>query len=209
MPDCPGCGAEIAEDDRFCFNCGKELLTRPLRKPLTEVEEVKKVELIEKGVTGFLADFLMNGERVKLKLNPHKFPYFVRPIVFVIIALFLTALGVESELILLIAIPILLIAIIRLVYKIIYWYYTILLVTDKRVAKITGVIGKRIEETTHERVQSIELNIGIIGRIFGYGNIGFTTAGTSGYEIVFDNVPDPRMVQRRIRELVSSNQPSI
>ena len=62
-------------------------------------------------------------------------------------------------------------------------------VTNKRVIIKTGIISRRTIEMNLSKIENIEVNQSIIGRIFGYGII--TIVGTGGTHEPFKNVSQP------------------
>jgi len=62
-------------------------------------------------------------------------------------------------------------------------------VTNKRVIIKTGIISRRTIEMNLSKIENIEVNQNIIGRIFGYGII--TIVGTGGTHEPFENVSQP------------------
>ena len=62
-------------------------------------------------------------------------------------------------------------------------------VTNKRVIIKTGIISRRTIEINLSKIENIEVNQNIIGRIFGYGII--TIVGTGGTHEPFENVSQP------------------
>jgi uncharacterized membrane protein YdbT with pleckstrin-like domain len=62
-------------------------------------------------------------------------------------------------------------------------------VTNKRVIIKTGIISRRTIEMNLSKIENIEVNQNIIGRIFGYGII--TIVGTGGTHEPFKNVSQP------------------
>jgi uncharacterized membrane protein YdbT with pleckstrin-like domain len=62
-------------------------------------------------------------------------------------------------------------------------------VTNKRVIIKTGIISRRTIEMNLSKIENIEINQNIIGRIFGYGII--TIVGTGGTHEPFNNVSQP------------------
>ena len=62
-------------------------------------------------------------------------------------------------------------------------------VTNKRVIIKTGIISRRTIEMNLSKIENIEVNQSIIGRIFGYGII--TIVGTGGTHEPFENVSQP------------------
>ena len=68
--------------------------------------------------------------------------------------------------------------------------------TNKRVVTKAGVISRHSEEMRLIKVETVEVKQGIIGRIFGYGNVHISGTGTSN--VVFSNVANPIEVKKSI-----------
>lgn len=68
--------------------------------------------------------------------------------------------------------------------------------TNKRVIVKRGIISRRTEEMKLNSIETVELQQGIGGRIFGYGNVKITGRGISN--VVFRGVSDPMDVKRLI-----------
>lgn len=62
-------------------------------------------------------------------------------------------------------------------------------ITNKRVVSKTGFIGRKVIEIGVRRVESIQVNQGILGRIFGFGDIVISGAGTPQAVIKFVDNP--------------------
>lgn len=77
-------------------------------------------------------------------------------------------------------------------------------VTNKRVILKRGVIGRRTEEMKLTSIETVEIDQGVIGRVFGYGTVKLTGRGLS--DLVFRGVADPMGVKRKI-ESVSNPAP--
>jgi KaiC/GvpD/RAD55 family RecA-like ATPase/membrane protein YdbS with pleckstrin-like domain len=83
------------------------------------------------------------------------------------------------------------------------WRYTIYAITSQRILRQSGVIGKSYADCSLGRVQSVFLEMPILGRIFGFGTIRIATAGTAGIEIEWKAVKQPRTVQRVLSEAIA------
>jgi uncharacterized membrane protein YdbT with pleckstrin-like domain len=74
-------------------------------------------------------------------------------------------------------------------------------VTNKRVILKKGIIGRKTEEMKLSSIETVEIDQGIWGRIFGFGTVRITGRGIS--DLVFKRIDDPLSVKRQI-ESVSS-----
>jgi uncharacterized membrane protein YdbT with pleckstrin-like domain len=77
--------------------------------------------------------------------------------------------------------------------------FTELGVTNKRVILKRGVIGRQTEEMKVTSIETVEIDQGVLGRIFGYGTVKVTGRGIS--DVVFRGVDDPMAVKRRIESV--------
>ncbi len=84
-------------------------------------------------------------------------------------------------------------------YEFLRLKYTEQGVTNKRVIFKTGIIGRKTEEMTLKSIETVEINQGIFGRIFGFGDIRVTGRGIS--DVVFKGLHDPMAVKRQIESV--------
>ncbi|TLS95103.1 PH domain-containing protein, partial [Aliarcobacter cibarius] len=86
-------------------------------------------------------------------------------------------------------------------YYIIILYTTEQAITNKRVVFKNGLIARKTEEMNLNRVETVEVEQSILGRIFGYGNVKLTGTGSSF--VIFKFVEDPLEVRKSITEALS------
>ena len=77
-------------------------------------------------------------------------------------------------------------------------------VTNKRVILKKGIVSRKTEEMKLTSIETVEINQGIWGRIFGFGSVKVTGRGISN--VVFQGIDDPMAVKRQI-EGVSNPSP--
>jgi uncharacterized membrane protein YdbT with pleckstrin-like domain len=73
--------------------------------------------------------------------------------------------------------------------------------TNLRLIEERGIIGKRIMMAPLNRVQDIACKFGILGKIFGFGDLEIESAGTYG-KIVFSFIPNPRKRKEEINKAI-------
>jgi len=73
--------------------------------------------------------------------------------------------------------------------------------TNMRLIEERGIIGKRIMSIWLDKVQDVTCKFGIMGRIFGFGDIEIQSAGTYG-KIVFNFLPSPRKLREEIERAI-------
>jgi uncharacterized membrane protein YdbT with pleckstrin-like domain len=69
-------------------------------------------------------------------------------------------------------------------------------VTNKRVILKRGIVSRRTEEMRITSIETVEIDQGVWGRIFGFGTIKVTGRGLS--DVVFRFLDDPMSAKRRI-----------
>jgi membrane protein YdbS with pleckstrin-like domain len=77
-------------------------------------------------------------------------------------------------------------------------------VTNKRVIIKVGWIRRRSVETLLTKVEGIEVNQGICGRVFDYGTIVIT--GTGGSKESFEQIGAPLVFRRKVQEQILALQ---
>lgn len=69
-------------------------------------------------------------------------------------------------------------------------------VTNKRVILKRGIISRKTEEMKVTSIETVEIDQGLWGRLFGFGTVKITGRGIS--DVVFKGVDDPMSVKRQI-----------
>ncbi len=69
-------------------------------------------------------------------------------------------------------------------------------VTNKRVILKSGIISRKTEEMKLTSIETVEIDQGILGRIFGFGTVKITGRGISN--VLLKNIDDPMSVKRQI-----------
>ena len=77
-------------------------------------------------------------------------------------------------------------------------------VTDKRVIVKIGWLQRRSLETLLSKVEAIEVNQGILGRLLDYGSI--VIIGTGGTREPFDRIAQPLVFRRKVQEQILAFQ---
>ena len=72
-------------------------------------------------------------------------------------------------------------------------------VTNKRVILKRGIISRRTEEMKLQSIETVEIDQGIGGRMFGYGTVKITGRGIS--DVIFKGIDDPMHVKRQIESV--------
>jgi uncharacterized membrane protein YdbT with pleckstrin-like domain len=72
-------------------------------------------------------------------------------------------------------------------------------VTNKRVVYKTGIISRRTDEMKVTSIETVEIDQGVIGRLFDFGDVRVTGRGIS--DVVFRRIDDPMAVKRAIESI--------
>ena len=72
-------------------------------------------------------------------------------------------------------------------------------ITNKRVIVKTGLISRKTLEMNHSKIESVNVEQSIVGRIFGFGTIRIV--GTGGTKESFTNIKKPLTFRKRFQEL--------
>lgn len=72
-------------------------------------------------------------------------------------------------------------------------------ITNKRVIIKTGLISRKTFEMNHSKIESVNVDQSILGRILGYGTI--TIVGSGGTREVFPNISKPLAFRKMFQEM--------
>lgn len=72
-------------------------------------------------------------------------------------------------------------------------------VTNKRVILKRGIISRKTDEMKLQSIETVEIDQGIGGRMFGYGTVKVTGRGIS--DVIFKAIDDPMTVKRQIESV--------
>lgn len=72
-------------------------------------------------------------------------------------------------------------------------------VTNKRVISKSGIISIKTEEMKIGSIETVEIDQGVLGRIFGFGSIKITGRGIS--DLVYENIDSPMKVKKSIESI--------
>jgi len=128
---------------------------------------------------------LADGERVALRGRQHVLATFIEgrvPWILFVLALVLLGLDVQLEPggvrdgFGLLGLVLLLVSLGWLAYVYMEWYSQDYLVTNRRVIKVEGILGKRSADSSLEKINDAVLQQSLFGRMLGYGDLDIMTA---------------------------------
>ncbi len=72
-------------------------------------------------------------------------------------------------------------------------------VTNKRAIRKSGIISRKTDEMKIGSIETVEIDQGVIGRIFGFGSVKITGRGIS--DVVFEKIDKPIEVKKSIESV--------
>ena len=145
---------------------------------------------------------LMNGESVVYRTNLH-WVVFLWPIIWLVVAIMFFSSGGDAAAA---GGLFILIAILTGISSFINFKTSEFGITNKRVLVKVGFIRRNSLEVLLDKVEGIQVNQGILGRILGFGSI--TVSGTGGTKDPFHKIDAPLEFRKRAQEQIASVQDS-
>lgn len=154
---------------------------------------------------------LMPGETIIYRARLH-WAIFLGPSVWVIVAIWLFVVGIwrfslHGDLTLVfVALGLLLIAMAMLFDAFVARHTSEFVVTSKRVLIKIGLIRRRSLETLLNKIESVAVDQGIVGRMLDYGTI--IVGGTGGSKEPFHRIADPMQFRRQVQQQIAAIEES-
>jgi len=104
----------------------------------------------------------------------------------------------DIQLVNLVVVCFLVVALYRLIDRVLFYVTSEFGVTSKRVLGKTGFVRRRSLDIVLAKVEAIRLSQSILGRILNYGDLEVT--GTGGTEEVLRFIPDPLLFRKSVQE---------
>ncbi|MEQ8850395.1 MAG: dephospho-CoA kinase [Phycisphaerales bacterium] len=83
----------------------------------------------------------------------------------------------------------------RVIWSAIQWACRWYILTDRRAIRVAGVFRRTTSEIPRDSIRAAAMHESIAQRVVGLGTIGFATAGTGGYELVWSDVARPNQIR--------------
>lgn len=78
-------------------------------------------------------------------------------------------------------------------------------VTNRGLYRKAGLFSRSVKKVDFNKVQNISFSQGILGKKFGYGNVEISTAGSSGIEMMYAGIENPKNVQEMINKRIKQD----
>ena len=89
-------------------------------------------------------------------------------------------------------------AVIYLFFVYLSWRLTYYVVTTEELYHRRGIVSQNVQQMRINRIQNTTCNQSFLERLLSYGDITIFTAGSDDYDFIFENVPSPQSVNRRL-----------
>ena len=143
--------------------------------------------------TTYLESLLSDNEEVLLETHQHWFVLFNKIFLEIILAAILiggSLIASNYYPIAIYGLILVLVPVIGLIRDVLVWRNNAYIVTNRRVMRISGVLGKNVVDSSLEKVNDVKLTQSFFGRMFGYGDIQILTASELGADL-FHQINDP------------------
>ncbi len=198
---CTKCGKEVEYSSQFCKYCGASTEEKTVER-LREHEVVYTEDLSSYDMPIMIPlDMMEKYEKIIFETNPSKWAvltiYIISAFAFLIIGLaLLSDVTWAGTLFLVIGPALVLIGYLK-------WRSTIYGLTTNRTIVLKGIFGKDLYENRLDKIQDIRMKMSFRQRMYNYGDIFITTAGTAGVECIWKGIPNPRQKQKLLRTLLA------
>jgi len=148
----------------------------------------------------YIENNLMNGEKIVYRTTLH-WIVFIWPAIWVVVAIAFFTNGGEA------AVAgrfFILLAVLTGIFSFINFKTSEFGITNKRVIVKVGFIRRNSIEVLLNKVEGIQVNQGILGRIFGFGSV--TVSGTGGTRDPFHKINTPLEFRKKAQEQIASVQ---
>ena len=141
----------------------------------------------------YLESLLGDKEEVLLETHQHWFVLFNKIFLEIILAAILiggSLIASNTYPVAIYGLILVLVPVIGLIRDVLVWRNNSYFVTNRRVMRITGVLGKDALDSALEKVNDVKLSQSFLGRMFGYGDIQILTASELGVDM-FHQINNP------------------
>src|SRR6266508_2328396 len=141
----------------------------------------------------YIQELLGQNERILLVTRQHWFVLFSNILLEIILIVVLTLAVSAATAFYPIAVAgyvLVLVPLIGMIRDILIWSNREYIVTNRRVIQISGVLSKKVVDSSLEKVNDVKMSQSFWGRLFDYGDIEILTASELGFNL-FRRIADP------------------
>ncbi len=145
----------------------------------------------------YLERLLIPDEVVLHRAHRSLYPTFAGPVLGIVGALAAAAassLLVPGAILFAWILPVL--TLVWLAWRYLYWVNKIYMVTNRRVLKLEGLFAKIHRDASLDKINDMDLEQGLLGRLLGYGDLGISTANEDA-SVTYHFLDDPVEFKRQ------------
>lgn len=187
LQPCRECGQMVSTEASACPNCG---VPKPTEAPVPATTTIA-------GAATFTGDNLATGEVIVYRAHRHWVLFTWAILITIVWALFYFLGGPDLYLARWFMFGV---AVIAWIVSYVVKQSTEFVITNKRVTTKTGIVKRNSLETLLEKVETVGIHQGLLGRLLGFGDV--TVSGTGGSHEVFHTISDPLTLRRMVHEQV-------
>jgi uncharacterized membrane protein YdbT with pleckstrin-like domain len=155
----------------------------------------------------YLSELLGDGETVVFNSRQHWFILFARVLLELILLILVVAAAIVSykawnppgQYIAIAASAVGVLVLLSALRDFLRWSNAQFVVTDRRVLKLEGVINKNVFDSSLEKINDVELQQSVFGRMFDYGTIQILTASEDSFNRM-ENIASPLHFKRAMQD---------
>jgi len=190
LQPCRECGQMVSTEAASCPNCGVPNPTKPAAPDASAAGLVKDN-------ASFTGENLATGEVIVYRAHRHWILFMWALVLTIIWALFFFTGGPDLYMVRWYTFGL---ALIAWIVSYIVMRSTEFVITNRRVTTKTGIVKRNSLETLLEKVETVGVHQGLMGRLLGYGDV--TVSGTGGSHEVFKTIAHPLELRRMVHEQV-------
>ncbi|MBK9089949.1 MAG: PH domain-containing protein [Holophagales bacterium] len=145
----------------------------------------------------YLERLLIPDEVVLHRAHRSLYPTFAGPVLgfaFALAAAAALSLFVPGAAVVAWVLPVL--PLVWLAWRYLYWVNKIYMVTNRRVLKLEGLFTKIHRDASLDKINDMDLEQGLLGRLLGYGDLGIATANEAA-SVTYHFLDDPVEFKRQ------------
>ena len=204
MKYCTNCGAEVTSDAKFCMKCGSSVSAPTGGERYKSVIEKEPQAPKPPGIfSTYSEQSLIDGEIIIYRAQLHWIIYMSAALCFLASIFCFGQSEYDNDFFSNLGSSLFISSLIYVVITFIVVKTSEFFVTNMRVICKVGFIRRRSVELFLVKVESIEVDQSILGRIFGYGTI--TITGTGNTHDPFKMISAPLDFKRHVQDQVAKH----
>ncbi|CAO5154025.1 YdbS-like PH domain-containing protein [Frankia sp. AiPs1] len=99
-------------------------------------------------------------------------------------------------------------AVVRLLWRLLDWHLTVLLITSSRIMRVSGIVSRRVQSMPLSKITDLSYTLDPNGRLLGYGTFAMETEGDHKHALEkVEHVPHPDRFYLRLCDSIFGGAP--